>query len=132
MNGWHWSESYIGQPYIKGEADCGRLVCRVRREVFKHHVPDEAEFERAASRLGRAAQMSDAVATFGARTERPVDGDAVLMICRGRPSHIGVFCLVEDEPSVLHAMENAKQVVRHALRDLPRVGLSVDGYYKWK
>lgn len=128
----HWSESFIGDPYIKGEADCGRLVCRVRREVFGLPVPDEAEFERAASRLGRVAQMSDAVAAFGQRVERPVEGDAVLMLCRGRASHIGIFCVVDEEACVLHAMGNARMVVRHAIRDLPRVGLLVEGCYRWK
>lgn len=128
----HWSEAYIGNPYIPGEADCGRLVCRVRREVFRLPVPDEAEFERAASRLGRVGQMADAVAVFGQPVAVPSDGDAVLMICRGRPSHIGVYCVVDGEPSVLHAMENAGCVVRHALRNLGLVQLAVEGFYAWK
>lgn len=128
----HWSEKYIGQPYIPNEADCARLLCRVRREVFVKPVPQEAELERAASRLGRAAQMRDAVDVLGIRTESPSEGDAVLMICRSRPSHIGAYCVVNGEPSVLHAMENAKQVVLHRLRDLHRVNLSVEGFYAWK
>ena len=128
----HWSESYIGQPYIRGEADCARLLCQVRREVFNLPVPDEAEVERAASRLGRAAQMTDGVAAFGDPVTEPSDGDAVLMVCRGRPSHIGVYCSVNGEPHVLHAMENIGAVVLHRIRDLSKCLLMVEGYYRWK
>lgn len=128
----HWCESYIGQPYIHGEADCARLVCQVRREVFGQPVPDGAEVERAASRLGRTLQMRDGVSVFGQRVSSPSEGDAVLMICRGRPSHIGVFCVVDGEDCVLHAMENAGMVVLHRLRELGRVLLAVEGFYRWK
>ena len=128
----HWSDSYIGQPYIKGEADCARLLCRVRREVFALPVPDEAEVDRAASRLGRAYQMADGVEAFGERVASPTEGDAVLMFCRGRASHIGVFCRVDGEPCVLHAQENLGMVVRHRLRDLSKCLLSIEGFYRWK
>ena len=128
----HWSDPYIGDPYVKGDADCARLLCRVRREVFGLPVPGDAEVERAASRLGRAAQMADGVEAFGERVDVPQEGDAVLMICRGRPSHIGVFCVVDGERCVLHAMENVAMVVRHTLRDLPKCLLAVEGFYRWK
>jgi hypothetical protein len=128
----HWSDAYIGDPYIPGTADCARLFCRVSREVFGVEIPDEAEVSRAASRIGRAGQMDDAVLSFGEPVETPAEGDAVLMICAGRPSHIGAYCWVDGEPGVVHAMENAGMTVRHALRDLPRYGLRVEGYYRWK
>lgn len=128
----HWSVRYIGQPFILGEADCARLLCQVRREVFGLPVPDEAEVERAASRLGRVAQMSDGVAAFGLPTDEPQEGDTVLMICRGRPSHVGVFCLIGGERCVLHALQNAGMVVLHRLRDLHRVQLALEGFYTWK
>ena len=128
----HWSDKYIGAPYVRGEADCARLFCRVSHEVFGREIPGAADLDRAVSRLGRAAQMSDGVSTLGKPTNTPHEGDAVLMICNGRPSHIGVFCVVDGERSVLHAMENAGMAVRHALRDLPRYFLSVEGFYEWK
>lgn len=128
----HWSEVYIGEPYVPGEADCAALYARVSREVFRRSVPDAVEVERAASRLGRAAQMGDGVEAWGNPVERPVEGDAVLMVCAGRPSHIGVYCLVDGEPCVLHAMENAGQTVLHTLRSLGRYALRVEGFYRWK
>jgi cell wall-associated NlpC family hydrolase len=128
----HWAEQYIGQPYITNEADCARLVTRVRSEVFKLPVPTDVEVHRAASRLGRAAQMTDLVALYTKPVDDPKEGDVVLMLCRNRPSHVGVYCDVNGEPSVLHAMENAGMVVLHRIRDLPKVFLSVEGFYKWK
>ena len=128
----HWSDNYIGDPYIHGEADCARLFCRVSAEVFNRQIPDEAGMERAVSRLGRAMQMDSAVSVLGEQVAIPNEGDAVLMVCCGRLSHIGVYCVVDGESSVLHAMENAGMVVRHRLRDLPRVGLTIEGFYRWK
>ena len=128
----HWSESYIGRPYVLGESDCAHLVCDVRREVFGLPVPEDAEPERAASLVGRFRQMGDGVAEYGERTDDPHEGDAVLMLCRGRASHIGVFCHVDGDPCVLHAMKNAGMAVRHRIRDLPRYNLNVEGFYKWK
>ncbi len=128
----HWADPYIGEPYIPNEADCARLYCRVSHEVFGRSIPGGAEINRASSRLGRAAQMADVVRALGNPTESPCEGDAVIMFCAGRPSHIGVYCLVDGEPCVLHAMENAGMAVRHCLRDLPRFALRLEGFYKWK
>lgn len=128
----HWTEKYIGQPYKVAEADCARLIAKVRREEFNLPVPLDVEVERAASRLGRAGQMCDLVSEYGEKTDNPQEGDAVLMICRGRPSHIGVYCEINNEPAVLHAMENAGMVVLHRIRELDRLFLKVEGYYTWK
>lgn len=128
----HWSDNYIGSPYETGEADCARLIARVRQEVYGLPVPSDVEVDRAASRLGRVGQMGDLVEMYGQRTDEPDEGDVVLMLCRARPSHVGVYCIVDNEPCVLHAMENAGMVVRHRLRDLPKVFLTVEGFYKWK
>lgn len=128
----HWSEKYIGQSYAPHTADCARLLSRVRTEQFALPVPTDIEVDRAASRLGRIGQMQDLVSEFGVKTDTPKEGDAVLMLSRGRPSHIGVYCVVNGEPSVLHAMENAGMVVLHHIRELPRIFLLVEGYYTWK
>lgn len=128
----HWSEQYIGIPYVAGSADCARLLSKVSSEVFHRIVPDDIEVERSESRLGRAGQMSDLVAIYGEKADCPAEGDAVLMICASRPSHIGVYCEVDGNKCVLHAMEGAGMVVLHRIRDLDKYFLKVEGYYKWK
>lgn len=126
----HWSEAYVGQPYVAGEHDCAVLAARVAREVFGRAVvlPEE----RDASRLGRVRQIAAGAGELAAPVETPAEGDAVLMICAGRPSHVGVFCRIGGHDYVLHAMKNAGMVVLHRLRDLDKQGLSVEGFYRWK
>lgn len=128
----HWAEKYIGLPYAHGEADCGRLVCRVQAEVFGQRAPDPAAEDRAASAYGRARQVADVVGCFADPVADPREGDIVLMLCRARPSHVGVYAVVGGEPAVLHAMARPGQAVLTRLRDLPRLNLSVEGYYRWK
>lgn len=90
----HWSEKYIGLPYEVNTADCARLIAKVREEVFSLPVPSDIEIQRSSSRLGRVGQMSDLVSGYGEKTENPQEGDVVLMLCRGRPSHIGLSTLL--------------------------------------
>lgn len=127
----HWSENYIGKPYILGDADCAALVCEVREQQFDGTVPEFVLAMRENTRLKRVEQLESLAREAVKPTNNPDEGDVVLMLCRGRPSHVGVFCVVDGEPSVLHAMENAKMVVRHRIRDLEKFGLKVEGYYKW-
>lgn len=127
----HWSENYIGKPYILGDADCAALVCEVREQQFDGTVPEFVLAMRENTRLKRVEQLESLAREAVKPTNNPDEGDVVLMLCRGRPSHVGVFCVVDGEPSVLHAMENAKMVVRHKTRDLEKFGLKVEGYYKW-
>ena len=71
----HWSEKYIGQPYVIGDADCAHTLAMVRREVFNEPVPTDIEVERKASALGRVGQMVDLVAEYGEKTVSPQEGD---------------------------------------------------------
>ena len=127
----HWSDQYIGKPYKLGEADCAALVCEVRQKEFDGSIPEFVLSMRENTRLKRVEQLETLARQAVTTTATPTEGDVVLMICRGRPSHVGVYCVVDSEPSVLHAMENAKMVVRHRIRDLEKFWLSVEGYYKW-
>jgi cell wall-associated NlpC family hydrolase len=127
----HWSENYIGKPYRLGDADCAALVCEVREQQFDGTVPDFVLAMRENTRLKRVEQLESLAREAVTQTDKPTEGDVVLMLCRGRPSHVGVYCVVDNEPSVLHAMENAKMVVRHRIRDLEKFWLKVEGYYKW-
>jgi cell wall-associated NlpC family hydrolase len=128
----HWSAKYIGLPYAHGDADCGRLVCRVREEVFGMPAPTPADEDRAHSAYGRASQIVHVIEEFAQPVAAPMEGDIVLMYCRARPSHVGVYCVVDGEPSVLHALETPGMAVLHRIRDLWRVNLSVEGCYRWK
>lgn len=126
----HWSDRYVGQPYVPDEKDCGYYAELVQREVFGHEL--RLPSERAYGLRGKSKQIESLKLDYGVPTHTPQDGDGVLMIGRGKLSHVGVYCLIEGVAWVLHAARNAGQVVRHRLRELPLQGLNVEGFYRWK
>lgn len=124
--GTHWAARYVGLPYT--EADCAALAARVLAEEFGKRVPVEAE-DRAPSALGRARQVEAAARQF-VRVEAPQEGDLVVMRCRGRPSHVGVLACVGGVDHVLHALKRQGSACLHKVRELPRLGLAVEGFYR--
>lgn len=126
----HWSGRYIGQPYVADEMDCAAWVERILREELGRTV--SLPTDRAAGHRGKSRQIQDSLADFGEPTSTPKEGDAVVMISRGQLRHLGLYLNIEGQGWVLHAMENAGQVVRHRLRDLQHNGLKIEGFYKWK
>ncbi len=124
----HWSTNYIGLPY--DDADCAELAVRVQAEVFKRRI--NLPTERADGLRQLSCQISTLQEDFAAPTYTPVEGDAVLMLSRGRINHIGVYCLIDNVPYVLHAMRNAGAACLHKLRELKNIGLQLEGFYTWK
>lgn len=140
----HWSDAYVGRPYVEGEFDCAELARTVNREVFGRAIRLPAERWHAgkagAARLmAMRAQIEDGKADYGVPTDAPQDGDAVLLYSRARLAHIGLYCLIpQGLPSVvggaawvLHAADDARQAVRTRLRELERLGYRLEGYYTW-
>lgn len=124
----HWTNNYIGTPYR--ECDCAELAQRVQREVFWREIALPSERDGGVFAL--SAQIQRLRDDYGSRTEQPVDGDAVLMLGAGRLWHIGVYVETCDIAYVLHAIRSAGQACLHKLRDLQRMGFTVEGFYKWK
>lgn len=126
----HWAEGYVGMAYIPGELDCAVLAERVSREVFGRALA--LPHERASGGpFALPAQIQAALADYAERTDTPEEGDGVLLRARGRLTHIGIYCRIQGEPYVLHAVRGAGQVLLHAVRRLPSVGFEVEGYYRW-
>lgn len=129
----HWSAHYVGQPYEPGSHDCAALAARVQREVFGRDIT--LPMPRAQGLRGQSQQILAHQADYARRVitpdEQPEEGDAVLMRGRGRLNHIGVYCLIDGAGYVLHAMRDAGSVCLHRLRDLPSLGLPVEGFYRW-
>lgn len=125
----HWSDSYIGRSYSIDDADCAALVIDVHADVFGGQVPADSQV----TGLKRRVLLRRLLSIVAAPTDSPIEGDIVLMLIDSeRDSHVGVYCVVDGEPCVLHAVQNAGQVVRTRLRQLRAVsGFAVAGYYKW-
>jgi len=126
----HWSAKYIGQPYIEGENDCASFAVKVQREIFERNIllPQN----RAANYIGWSKQIDEHKNECATPTTEPVEGDAVLMMGKGRTNHIGIYVNFCNVPYVLHAMHNAGQVCLHRIRELENIGLKLEGFYKWK
>lgn len=133
----HWSDQYVGRPYIEDEFDCGELARRVQAEAFGRAIdlPTERGY-RGLSGVAKIkamhAQISLCKDDYATPTDRPAEGDGVLLVSRGRVDHIGIYCLIGGEAWVLHAAAGADQVVRTRVRELALYGYAVEGFYRWK
>lgn len=126
----HWTQRYIGLSYTPGALDCAALAELVQREVFGRDIV--LPQHRAAGVRGWTAQIEANKDDIAERTDHPSEGDAVLMVGRGRLDHIGIYAEVQGVAYVLHAMKSAGQVCLHRLRDLPALELKVEGIYTWR
>lgn len=129
--GTHWTAGYVGLPYVPLAFDCAHLVERVMREQFGRTIclPAARPHENRSAQL---QQMIDAHAPHLAeRIDAPAEGHPVLMVGAGRLNHVGLAAAMVGEWWVLHNFIRARQVVLHRVRELPRWGLSVEGYYRW-
>jgi hypothetical protein len=132
----HWSDRYVGLQYVDGEFDCAALAELVQREVFSKtvHLPRERPY---AAKKGSekfeamARQIEETKDVVAKRVAEPQDGDAIVLMSRGRPQHVGLYCLINGEPWVLHAADTSGQVVRCRLRQLQIWCMSVEGFYRW-
>ena len=124
----HWAQTYVGLPY--SEYDCAQLAARVQRDIFGRDI--RLPTSRGPGLRGISRQIDDLQADYAAPVIEPVEGDAVLMIGRGRINHIGVYCLIDGRPWVLHALRNVGHACLHRLRDLEGIGLHLEGFYRWR
>jgi len=132
----HWSERYVGRPFVEVEFDCGELARMVQREVFGREVaiPSERWYagkEGAARLRAMAAQVEDGLKCLAQPVADPREGDLVMMYSGSRVMHAGIYCVMVAEAWVLHAAERMGQVVVTRLRDLAGQGYRVEGFYRW-
>lgn len=125
----HWSDRYIGEPYIPEIADCAVLAVRVAKEVFGKDIA--LPVPHAATIRAQAKQIDALKDDYARRIETPVDGCPVLLIGRGRNCHIGIMCWLANEWWVLHANQSFQFVTRERLRDVTRLHYQVEGFYEW-
>lgn len=121
----------MGMPYIAGEQDCAHLVSLVNREVFNREVPIPSE--RETNIFKQTVQINDQLDGLFERVEdhEAIEGDVVLMICRGRLSHTGVLVKINGGRYVLHNVK-PHGVLLQRLSDVERIGLKFEGIYRFK
>jgi hypothetical protein len=125
----HWSDKYIGKPYIKGEYDCICLVSEVYLNEFGKQI--DLPQEKGINNIGYQKAILNNKERLAYKISKPEEGCIVLMIGKGRLNHIGIYYLHENIDWVLHNSENVGHVVRTKFRLLSLVGYQVEGLYKW-
>lgn len=119
----HWTEKYIGRPWVDGIHDCVDLVLQVQR----------LEFGRALQEPPRAREtLAESLAAVRSMTRPlvdapPVDGDVVLM--RAPKWHLGVWCAPGGRPSVLHCARVTGTVLT-PMDGLATAGMRLEGIYR--
>lgn len=115
-----WSESF----------DCADFALNFVRDFFGWPVRLPGRRPRGE---GCEKELADLSKPYGTRTETPTDGDFVLMFDVGdtMPTHGGVYLVVDGVPSIFHNAKKAGGSVIHPLRKLPKLGLRIEGFYKW-
>lgn len=126
----HWSDKYVGLPYIPDTGDCAALAVRVAREVFG--LSPQIPHSHAVGLRAQAAQIMACRDDVAARVEEAREGCPALFVGRGRVCHVGVMCWLAGEWWVLHADQTAGSVLRQRLRDVTRIHFQLEGFYAWK
>lgn len=122
-------EPWCDMPY-SSEFDCADFALHFVRGFFGKQVQLPGRRPRGPGCSEQLGEMSKA---YGYRTDTPADGDFVLMYDFGdtMPTHCGVYLLINHEPHVFHSAEKAGGSVLHPIRGLSRLGLKIEGIYKW-
>ena len=129
-------DRYIGIPYCEQTMDCADLAVLLQRELFGRAINLPGRRQRlAAPRASIERMVCGTGAMSGELADRIEqadlrDGDLVLM--RSETLHIGTVFNLSGALWVLHAFENVGYSTLHRLRDLPALGLSVEGFYRCK
>ena len=120
---------YAGMTY-SDDFDCADFVVYFVRDFFGKDVWLPGTRPRGDDADQHLSEMSKA---FGERTDDPQDGDFVLMQNIGdtTPTHGGVYLVLNGEPCVFHSTKKSGGSVIHRVRQLPRIGLKIEGIYKW-
>lgn len=128
-------DRFIGLSYCPRRMDCADLAILVQRELFGKSVQLAGKRPRPLHPAKQDAAVDAYRDQLAVPVEQPQDGDAVLMREPGaeRAGHIGTFFFINFAPHVLHTaawMQGGSTL--HRLQDLSALGLTVEGFYRWK
>ena len=118
-------EALTGIPYNESAFDCADFFVHVQRVLFGREVALPNGRPRGARGQLALGELSK---PYGTRTDAPMDGDLVVMMQAGRPSHVGVWFFLAHEPHVLHVRA---QGGFSELSPMRMLATPVDGVYRW-
>ena len=125
----HWSDVYVGKPYIPESVDCAALAQKVARDILK--IDPQLPSDHAVNYRAQSRQILAHKDEYAVKIDSPEDAQPVLLIARGRLCHIGVMCRIAGEWWILHADQSAGYVIRQREREITRLHYKIEGYYRW-
>ena len=126
---------YLGVPYKARTSDCADLVIQVQKELFGREITFPGKRPRPLKGEQQAELLDHYKSDIAFRVDSPQDGDCVLMYEVGKPvaGHVGVYFFISYTPYLLHIAEwMPNGSCLHKIQDLSGIGLTVEGYYRWK
>ena len=123
----HWAETYVGMQY-SDNYDCAVMASDILAKHFGRII--NLPSERDSGVRGTSKQIYSLKDEYAYPVQTPQEGDGVLMKM-GRLYHVGVYCLLDNIPYVLHNMKRTG-VVLHRVSALRALNTTVEGYYRWK
>lgn len=121
-----WLKKYLSISYK--DMNCSKFVEHVLRDHFKK---DYKFPQSEGSLFNQSKQIRESIPLFATKTEKPQDGDLVLMHGRRRMCHVGVYIKIGRQNYVLHTESRLKTACLHSFKDLLFVGYTVEGVYSW-
>lgn len=131
----HWAGGYLGIPFVphgrtEDGLDCWGLVQKILMEQFEIFLPSLDNTYHELSIKSNAVAVSEAILTLPlVLTETPIEGDIVLLTLTGIPAHVGVYCIVDKIPMVLHADPLGRCGSRLSRISDPNIASRIEGYY---
>ena len=123
----HWSEKYIGEPWVSTENDCWAFVRRVWLEQFQLSVPAVDVDAHSQLACVRAFSSHEEISNWK-QVDTPCDGDGVLIGKNRRPSHVGIYVSI-GSGRILHCVQGVG-VICQDLQSMAFMGLRPLGYYQ--
>jgi len=124
-------QPYTGMHYDRDTFDCADFAIHVARDLFGYDVTLPSSRPRG---KGCEAHLADASKAYGIPTTTPEDGDIVLMFDFEdtiAPTHVGIYIRIGYASYVLHSAAKLGGSVMTEMHQLSRLGLTVEGFYKW-
>jgi hypothetical protein len=126
----HWSDRFVGRPYVVQDGDCAALASDVARSILG--LDPALPSSHAKGHRNQGAQVLAHKDALAKRVELPKDGHPVLFVARGRLCHIGVACQIQGETWILHADQSVGFVVRERLSRMNQTfRYQLEGFYQW-
>lgn len=126
----HWSQPYVGIPYIPGVYDCADMCAQVCKDIFGKKVDIPRHSQTDTEKL--SALFDEHKNDYLESVISPRDGDIALMLSGKQLNHIGIFFKLNQGQYILHNHRAIGSVVVDSVLRLRARGLRIEGYYRLK